>query len=294
MHWDEKIQAELNDHHAVVLALSPEYFVSDYCKKEMDIAMQGSKAFPVLLDDVKNPSAPVWALNVVPKDDSGALCSVRAAISGGKDAIAVWAHVYGELKQAFIELIESMNRVPDEGTGRIPFGAIKEQMRTKLQNACSFSLLTRTGQGWWRDFEDEFEKILKLYPGDSRVLLLNPDCDAFSVSTASWQPFRDRPQEKWSEYRDNAKQHIAKLSKKRLQLRMLDAYVPYSMFVVKQNPDPNNNFETVIFVELPKFTFEYQSGDILVINSAERKLHAEFLAAFNTLWDRYGSPRNSR
>lgn len=226
-HWAEHIQQELVKAEIVVCALSPAYFKSSPCREELWTAYRQSRAFPILVEEVllDDPDVPQWIRDriLAPRAEDKPRSIARFREQNDEDT--AWSQVVKSLHNLNEKCTQTLNNRA-EG----PWAWVMRPIQQALKRASSFSLLTRTGQGWWSDFEVQFMDVLRDGDDASRVLVMNPDCQAFKASRPTWTP--GGPDEDWSEYRERTKRLIDRISQEsRLEVRVVDVYIPYSMRV---------------------------------------------------------------
>jgi len=89
----------------------------------------------------------------------------------------------GRINQTICQL---RDEISDPAIGKLlhRFDEFDREIRTSLMTAGEIWLLSRTGQGWWKNYRDEIGRALS-GNGKSRFLFLRPDSEAFKVAALS-------------------------------------------------------------------------------------------------------------
>lgn len=284
--WKEEIENKLSECDFAVLAIAKGYEKSKYCQHEMEIALQRGMAVPIVIQPVAWIDPPYRQVNALPIDSGDV-----KPVTKFRDQEQAWEQIRKKLGELFKEYLQDLSRYSKDPVVPIHFHLMQRWIRDSLKGAVRFSLMARSGQGYWEIFGKEFERIIRQRPRLSRVLVLNPNSAAFEASNVEWVPFVGGAAKSWSAYKQDGKDLIERIAKMKVDLRLLDAHIPFTMLLVHQRE--LDEAGTTVFVEYPKFTAEYQAGQFRMVTATQHRLHNEFCAAFNTFWATYGSPRNS-
>ena len=273
--WRADILAKLSEADVVLLLISPSFQQSTYCQDEMNKAMSRDDCLviPVIAREVDWPGARYMSLQVLPRS-AKPLQKYRPQTGG-------WVEVTEGIRRS-IRAWRTAVPVDRFAPEPKPYSAVSSQIRRSLREAKSVSILSRTGVGWHRDYGDVLEPLLK----SSRILVLNPDSDAFrwKSDAKSWGNVRGRTP---IEYQQVAKEQISKFVDHKALVRVLDAVVPIVLVIAEHK----RNHQRTIYVSYPNDCAPYQGPPVFRVTSRQRESYRYFLDAFDTLWNRYGSPR---
>jgi len=291
--YDHKIREKLGKADLVVPLITAQYLASDWCMEELDIAMTSRKdgrcvVAPIIVEPSRYERTVVNELNVLPGN-------ARPVTEWGKSARA-WTDVVTKLD-------EEIDRILDLGVPPVesdvekvlrPFNSISPEIRKSLDGAASVWLLTRSGSGWWHDF-DRIEALAE-EPSDSRsrFLVLNPASEAFRSHQHDWETWAFDPKDDFKAYASKVetflKAELLPRDGETIEARALDVRLPLALLFV--NPHEVGE-RSCVYVEYPRIvspenrSSDYQGRPVVRISPLREELHYQHLrSAFEGLWKR--------
>lgn len=140
---------------------------------------------------------------------------------------------------------------PNIGEILKPFQEMEGEIRSKIGTADEIWLLSRTGRGWWNNFNDEFKKVPK-----ARFLFLDPDNAALEMVVKSalepWDNFEYNPNALWA-MKDQAIRFLNYLKSNtgdKIDLKVIDHLPAWTLLIA--NPNKTTK-ESIIYVELAPY-----------------------------------------
>jgi hypothetical protein len=178
------------------------------------------------------------------------------------------------------------DEISDPAIGKVlhRFDEFDGEIRVSLKTADEIWLLSRTGQGWWKNYEDEIGRALN-GNGNSRFLFLHPDSEAFKLAAVSakeeWQS-----KDVWHFHRENANGFYAMLCANhatKLELKVTEYFPAWTLLII--NPSKKDK-DTVIFVELATFKAGSRDRPVFKVKPQDALAFNRFIGEFEQMWKR--------
>ena len=136
----------------------------------------------------------------------------------------------------------------------LTFGKLEKDVHLDISAADEIWLLSRTGRGWWKNFEDDFKNGLNRK--NIRFLFLDPNNAALEMVVKSdlepWNKFDYNPNKLWAEKDEsiNFLNHLQEEYNDEINLKVIDHLPAWSLLII--NPNKISK-ETKIYVELASY-----------------------------------------
>jgi hypothetical protein len=172
------------------------------------------------------------------------------------------------------------------------FRTMEDEIRLNINNADEIWLLSRTGGGWFNNFDQELNGVINNNNNNNnhttRLLLLDPDNGALRmVRNACGTPlnnFEFSPGNLWANAqvaRDNLN-HMRHAFAERIDLRVIDHLPAWTLLII--NPSRNNS-ETIIYVELATYTSNPRQRPIFKVTRQDMEYFDLFIDEFENMWE---------
>ena len=276
--WKQAIDEKLLRADIVLLLITQRFLDSKECKRELELALKQKNkpiVIPILFESVDDlESLPFSHLQMLPAPS-------KPVVNWEKPDEA-WNNIVKGIGRIILGHPKNLpSGVRSEQVLR-PFSTVSDDIKNDLESASHIWLLSRTGMGWWRDFNDQ---ILKLTTKKgTRFLLLDPGSPAFEMGKHFWKPGPWSPTTNFYNYREAAESFLGNITKTHLSLKLLKVIVRLVVLITF----PRNKAQPTIYVEYPTFSSSYQAKPIVKITSQEMQNITLFRNAYNELWKNHG------
>jgi len=150
------------------------------------------------------------------------------------------------------------NRLDDPTIGEVlqPFHELEGEIRSSIKNADEIWLLSRTGQGWWNNFNNEFMGSLNRNNGRNKAkfLFLDPNNGALEMIVKSglpqWNKFTYDHKNLWANNSKTFLDHLKKEYGDKIDLKVIDHFFAWTLIII----NPHSKTQTpIIYGELATY-----------------------------------------
>lgn len=186
--------------------------------------------------------------------------------------ISILSATAGLLLVAYRTMVQLKESVEPPKLSKVfkKYNKLDDEIENSLKSAQEIFLLTRTTLGWWRDYGEELEALLRK-KGENRLLLLDPKGEAYKMAQGTSK----------IDWTDNYIEHLQKLCEKEaLELKVID-HLPACMLLII-NPIKRNR-ESIIYVAISTYTNTHRGPTVFKIRPQD-ELFEWYLKEFNDMW----------
>lgn len=170
-----------------------------------------------------------------------------------------------------------------------PYKKYMDEIDQKISQAKEVWILSRTCGGYWKNYKDEFKKLLDNNSNNSciKMMTVHPDNGAVKMITnySEWEN-QDRPDSLKDSInafiKDIKTKFPLELKSKRVEVALIDYLPAWSLVLI----DPNSKENGIIYVELATFRAHPRNRPTFSLKSREdshyfEKFKNEFLTMFS-------------
>ena len=168
-----------------------------------------------------------------------------------------------------------------------PENDLRDEIIKCIRTSSEIWLLSRTGQGWWRNYKDIFLDLFKK-EGENRFLFIDPGNGALKMILNSakeeWEWNLDIKSD-FDIYQKKISLFLSWLCtnfKKSLEVKTIDYLPAYALLI--SNPN-NKNMDSVIWIFLATFRAGIGGRPVCKVTIKDSYYFEKFFTEFNLIWN---------
>lgn len=187
-----------------------------------------------------------------------------------------------------IRIFQKQLKSPNIGDILKPFHEMQDEIRSNIHADSEIWLLSRTGQGWCKNFKEEL--IISLNSTNSnkaRFLLLDPNNGALKMIEKSglkpWNKFNHVDNRLWNSKLEaiDFLNHLKNHCEHQIDLKVIDHLPAWTLIII--NPSKITN-ESIIYVELATYNASPVNRPTFKVTPDDTEYFDLFIDQFKIMW----------
>ncbi|WP_133511185.1 toll/interleukin-1 receptor domain-containing protein [Candidatus Thiosymbion oneisti] len=284
--WGVILKRKIQEAEVVLFLLSADLIDSNYVMNvEAPAAIDRYEkgeclVIPILVRDTNLPE--VFSSRQYLRSHDG------TAVASSTDQDRAWQHIAGKIETE-VKLIAKREASREAGFSTLLLQELRLVLPGRLEKSSIVCLCSRTGIGWYRDFQAEIETLSdsKSSRPEVRFLFLDPDSETFKLdSLLSWDPieYTDSIMVRTPYKRtEKAKGLYSELQGRGHEVRVTNVLLPTAFWTIGTNQ--SKKLETA-YIEVPVWKSRHGGNLYIEANSAGTtdKYVKAYSGVFNALW----------